>query len=249
MNHLDIIDLLSLNKPFLFARYNDGELIAITNWDFIFNCPADKSIGNIDGHLYFREMGETLKYAIECDENVELSIKNKYIFSTKIANYIKRNTESSLLHTIKFNVNTINNEIADYIYTEPQKFMNFLEIINSKNTILIGPKYLEMFQPLKIKHHIIIPLLNCFLVKERIMEEIIQQMNNHTECIFIFSASMTTNYIIEKMKYKALDKHTMIDIGSAFDNFISKDRLSEINRRIYVPDYIKNNYPVNYWIE
>ena len=53
--------LLKENKPFMLARYNDGEFIAITQWDFIRNCSTDKIHGNIDGHKYFPEMGTVLR--------------------------------------------------------------------------------------------------------------------------------------------------------------------------------------------
>ena len=41
----------------------------------------------------------------------------------------------------------------------------------------------------------------------------------------------------------------MIDIGSAFDNFLSKETFPQITRRIYNPTFIKENYPSNYWIK
>ena len=41
----------------------------------------------------------------------------------------------------------------------------------------------------------------------------------------------------------------MIDCGSVFDNFFSKETYPQINRRIYKPEFIKENYPSNYWIE
>ena len=40
----------------------------------------------------------------------------------------------------------------------------------------------------------------------------------------------------------------MIDVGSAFDNFLSKESFNQIKRRVYNPVFIKNNYPQNFWI-
>ena len=42
---------------------------------------------------------------------------------------------------------------------------------------------------------------------------------------------------------RSLDKHTMIDIGSGFDNFLSKKLFPKINRRFYMPEFIKEHYP------
>jgi hypothetical protein len=233
----NIYDLLQIDKPFLFARYNDGEYIAITQWDYIFKCNAHESPGNCDQHLYYPEMGKVLKEAIESDENKELALNYKYIFQSKLENYILKytnnfNLDTSSLNNIIFKVPTILNDLTDYVYTEPHKIIDIINIFNNKNTILIGPKYLECFSPLKVKHHIIIPLINCFLDKDNIIKSIQVEMNKYPSCCFIFCASMTTNYIIEKMKHFAIDKHYMIDCGSIFDNFLSKTRFPQIVRRI-----------------
>ena len=56
------------------------------------------------------------------------------------------------------------------------------------------------------------------------MNQIETEINNTNETtIFLFAAGLTTNYIIEKLKFKTIDKHFMIDIGSSFDNFLSKE--------------------------
>ena len=56
------------------------------------------------------------------------------------------------------------------------------------------------------------------------MKDIENTMNEYETknegCIFLFSASMTTNYIIDKLFERSLDKHTMIDIGSGFEKLM-----------------------------
>lgn len=252
-----ILENIKNNVPFLLARYNDGEFIAITQWDYIYKCHCSKSPGNIDGHKYDRELGDVLRQAILSAENVKLSMENKYLFQSKLSNYKNMHgnvfkLDVSSLNNIKFNVNTITDDFTDYIYANPSKFIDCINLLNNKHIILVGPEYLKHIKFLNVKNHIIIPQINCFSSKDKIIGNIVAEINKDTEYKhkhFIFCASMTTNYIIEKLKHLALDKHTMIDMGSCFDNFISSSKVPSINRRIYNPAYIKENYPSNYWIE
>ena len=117
---------------------------------------------------------------------------------------------------------------------------------------MIGPEYLKKFTPLNVNKYISIPLKNCFLDKDRIIKEIkdiiVTYNKNNKNGIFLFCASMCTNYIIDQLFELTLNKHTMLDIGSAFDNFLSKETFPQITRRNYDPTFIKANYPSNYWI-
>ena len=160
------------------------------------------------------------------------------------------NLNISSLNTISFKVTTIQSDFTDLVYLNPLKFINFINIINKKHIIFIGPSYIKNLSFINIKKTIIIPLKNCFTKVEEIQKKIIDEINsdNISKC-FLFSAGLTTNYIIEKIKNKALNKHFMIDIGSAFDNFLSKETFPQITRRIYNPTFIKENYPSNYWIK
>ena len=143
--------------------------------------------------------------------------------------------------------------INHYIYSTPLYLVEFINILNMKNTIVIGPEYLKKFKPLSVKKYITIPLKNCFLENKNIILDVENTMNiyeNKNEgCIFLFSASMATNYMIDKLFERSLDKHTLIDIGSLFDQFFSKKILPYLARRRYDPDFIKQYFPCNYWIE
>ena len=93
-------------------------------------------------------------------------------------------------------------------------------------------------------------MTNCFSQVENIQNQVENEiiMSNET-IVFLFAAGLTTNFIIEKLKSKTIDKHFMLDIGSAFDNFFSKESFPLIRRRLYDPKFIKNNYPENFWIK
>ena len=261
---------------FSFVRYNDGEIISLMNYDFINNAFDVFNHTNCDGHNYFNEMNKGLYDAVTSVKNKEYSENGKYIFqiSIDVLIYIFTNKIESngwtytpihseaftlnKLHELKQNIKVkINNcynhgeVLNNRIYAENDNtFIKFIDIINKKKVILIGPEYLKEFKPLIINQHIIIPLKNCFLDKDRIIQEINHIIDNNDKgCIFLFCASMATNYIIDKLFEKTLNKHTMIDIGSSFDNFLSKEKFPFICRRVYNPEFIKQNYPSNYWIE
>ncbi len=237
------------NEPFSIARYNDGEFISISGWDFIFNIPANKSPGNIDGHKYPDKLNDCLRTAISCDENVELSKQKKYIFQTKLEFYKSRHSNHPSFQKINFKVDTITDDFSNFVYNFPDLWIDFINEINNYKIVFIGPEYCKKISFLKVKIFITIPLTNCFSQVENILNQIETEINNTNETtIFLFAAGLTTNYIIEKLKFKTIDKHFMIDIGSSFDNFLSKESFPLIRRRVYDPIFIKNNYPENFWI-
>jgi len=272
----DFLDKLQNDEHFSFVRYNDGELISAMEYDFIFNTHIKNDtdhIPNCDKHQYFKEMNKGLQEALTNEENIMYCEQHKYIFQIQIDSmiYIIENKHEQFtgnnitlkeyaltrlkelkdIIRVKRNKCEGHGELINYdIYTNTKNVVKFIDILNTKNIILIGPEYLTKFQLLNVKKYIFIPMHNCFLEKDRIMEEIQNTMNEFENigqsCVFLFSASMATNYIIDKIFKRSLDKHTMIDVGSLWDNFMSTE-VTQVARRIYNPEFIKANYPANYW--
>lgn len=232
------------HEPFSLARYNDGEFISISGWDFIYNMSANKSPGNIDGHKYPDKLNNCLRTAISCDENVELSKQKKYIFQSKLDVYRASHHNHPSFQKINFKVHTIMNDFSNFVYEFPNLMIEFINEINNYKIVFIGPEYCKNISFLKIKKFISIPLTNCFSQVENIQNQVENEIIKSNETIvFLFAAGLTTNFIIEKLKSKTIDKHFMIDIGSAFDNFLSKESFPEIRRRLYDPSFIKKHYP------
>ncbi len=269
-----MLNNIDSDKHFSYVRFQDGELIALIGYDWITDIEAiENKVGNIDGHLYFDEMCTALRESICSDKNVIYSNKNKYVFRISCEDQIfiinkcpsysdkfwknKKKSKNDILKMLNDLASNIKVKISGdilntNIYQSPHIFIKFVDIVNKKNIVFIGPEYCKNLTFLNIKKHIIIPRTNCFLEKDNIMKEIICTMQEYEKknqgCIFLFAASMTTNYIIDKLFERSLDKHTMIDVGSAFDNFLSKESFNQIKRRVYNPVFIKNNYPQNFWI-
>lgn len=268
----DMINNIEKNEHFSFVRYNDGELISVMEYDFIFHTNIvdnNNHYPNCDGHHYFKEMNKGLQQALFSMDNNVYSKQSKYIFqvfidemmfiinSKKETNYeytINKLEELKKLIKVEINKNnSLTYFFSHYIYdiNYVPLIVKFVNILNTKNIILIGPEYLNKFTLLNVQKHIITPMYDCFLEKDRLIKEIENTMDdfeNNKSYVFLFSASMTTNYIIDKLFKKSLDKHTMIDVGSLWDNFMSIT-INPVARRIYNPEFIKNNYPSNYWHE
>lgn len=239
-----LITKLKNNEPFSIARYNDGEFISISGWDFIYNTPANKSPGNKDGHKYPDKLNDCLRTAISCDENVELSKQKKYIFQSKLELYKFCHNNHPSFQKINFKVDTITNDFSNFVYDFPDLWIDFVNHINNYKIVFIGPQYCKNISFIKIKNFITIPLTNCFSQVEKIQNQVENEIIKSNEpAVFLFAAGLTTNFIIEKLKLKTIDKHFMIDIGSAFDNFLSKESFPEIRRRLYNPPFIKKYYP------
>ena len=275
ISNKDFLDKLQNDEHFSFVRYNDGELISVMEYDFIHNIHIKNDTGhlpNCDLHQYFKEMNKGLQEALTNEENIMYCEQHKYIFQISIDSmiYIMENKRDHITDnniTLKYTLTRLN-ELKDIIkvkrnkweghgelincdmYTNPINVVKFIDILNTKNIILIGPEYLTKFQLLNVKKYILIPMHNCFLEKDRIMKEIEDSMNEfeniEQSCVFLFSASMATNYMIDKLFKRSLDKHTMIDVGSLWDNFMST-KVTQVARRTYNPEFIKANYPANYW--
>jgi hypothetical protein len=245
----NLISKFKKNEPFLFARYNDGEYISICGWDFITNTPLENNKGNIDGHKYPEKLNECLRYAISCDENIKLSKQEKYIFQSKLS-YYKDKHKHEILNTIKFKVDTTENDFSNMVYEFPDLWIEFINVINNNfKVVFVGPEYCKNISFLNINNLIVVPNRNCFSQVVNIQNLIdIEIVNAKDNIVFLFAAGLTTNYIIEKFKYKTIDKHFMIDVGSGFDNFLSKEVFPEINRRIYNPQFVNKHYPDSWWI-
>ena len=251
-----LIHKLVNNEYFLFARYTDGECVSICNWDCFSNIAATHSLGNCDGHRYPQILNDCLKNAISCPENIVYSNENKYIFQSKINSFIEHYTKNPKINIecfkkIDFKVKTYVKDFTDLVVSEDKEsnelFKNFINQINKKYIVFIGPDYIIKSKFLNIKKHITIPKNNCFSEIDRIQSEINELLDDNPKC-FLFSAGLSTNFLIEKLKSKAIDKHFMIDVGSVFDNFLSKNQVPEIYRRFYCPSNMKERFP-EYWLE
>jgi hypothetical protein len=208
------------NEHFKYSRFNDGELIAI-----IGNTP-NKS--NCDGHQYFNEMSIELKNSLLNYKFTDDYFLESYKYWYDILPHIK-----NILEELK----RVNNDLFfiddDFIRmeheTNPNNFIKLLNLLKSKKIVIIGPAYLKNLNKIISFDFIEVPLKNCYLEKNRIISDIINKNNNSENNIYLFSASMATNVIIDY--FKDDKKNTYIDWGSVWDTFFISPQFSFIRKR------------------
>lgn len=215
------INLIDKGIHFKYSRFNDGELIAIIG--------QTPNSSNCDGHIYFTEMSIELKNAL-----INYSTNDKYYF---LESYI-------YWYNILPNINKIINHLKDvnsnlkFIEDDfirishensPEKFIQLMKLIMSKNVVIVGPDYLsKLLRFFKFKH-IVVPIKNCYLSKNSIIKEINELNQISDNNIYLFSASMATNVIIDH--YKHDNNNTYIDWGSTWDTFYVSSEYSHIHKR------------------
>jgi len=103
-------------------------------------------------------------------------------------------------------------------------FNKFLSACDGKNIVLVAPNYIgELNKFIKtIRKHIVIPSVNCWLSKDKILKEINDYLKdkdkNH---VVLFSASMMSNVLIDNL-YKKYEVHSFLNMGSVFDPFLKR---------------------------
>lgn len=246
---------------FSYSRFQDGELIAVIQYDWWhhIDLKKDKISKNCDNHIYFTPLSNDLYQILT--NNIYISYtKDKYIFRVAhkwFINTLSNNPKNKIaidrLKQLDTNMSINITETFDWfniIYQNSNLFINFIDILNKKNIILVGPAYLKSFHSLNVQKFVEIPFNNCYLKKNKIILQLNNILNeydqNNQNAIILFCASMLTNCIIDSLFERTIDKHTMLDIGSSFDVFFinNKDIIKRsVFREAYKPELIQNLYP------
>lgn len=193
-----ICDKLEKKKPFTFTRFGDGE------WNAIFN----KEGVNGDKHTYFPNMGKKLK------DVVTKKRPSNYIYGLQpLAN---NKMGSKIKNTSDKNIKWYNADcLADA--SIKNKINRYFKAIQNNRLIMVAPSYLKNFE--KYDEFVEVPLKNCWLKKDKIINEIITHLGEkHT--IVSVTASMAANVIIDKLYKLYGNKHTFIDAGSVYDPYV-----------------------------
>ena len=76
--------------------------------------------------------------------------------------------------------------------------------------------------PIKYRDFIEVPVVDCYLEKENIKNEIKRLTEKYDRPVFGLSASMATNVIVDELFEEIGDKCWMIDFGSIWEPYIGK---------------------------
>jgi hypothetical protein len=196
LTYAKIIDDLKSHKAFKFSRFGDGE------WNCIFN----KKGTNCDGHQYFPSLGESLRRIILSEPNYTVGIQPlsmSYERTEQIKEFCKG-----------LNINWVNSDILHNASIDGQ-LDKFIEAIQGRYVIIVGPPHLASFFETNVVH-IVIPSKDCWLVYEEIRQQIEFHIDGVNNAVVLLAASMMSEVIIDDF---ADHHHTFIDIGSVLDPY------------------------------
>ena len=213
-------DMIKNNEHFRYSRFNDGELIAIIG--------KTPHRCNCDGHKYFPEMSVELRQVL---------LNYKYSEDYVLESFDDWHNQLSHVKNILNELKSVNPELCflhtDFIRIaheqEIEKYILLLEELKNKNLVIVGPDYLSELKRFFTFTHIKIPIKNCYLVKNDIINQI-QDINAGSDNnYYLFSASMPTKIIIDA--FKTDNKNTYLDWGSVWDTFFVSPEYGFIRKR------------------
>jgi len=213
------LDKIKNNNHFKYSRFNDGELIAII---------GDRpNSSNCDGHQYFPQMGLELK-------NILLNYKYSDDYVLESFDYWYNLPHiKNILHELKLKNNELTFLHTDFIRISheqnPSEFIKLLNILKEKNIVIVGPQYLLKLNKFFKFNFIEVPIKNCYLSKDDIINQMIINNNKSSDNFYLFSSSMPTKIIIDHFKND--NKNTYLDWGSVWDTFFISPEYGFIRKR------------------
>ncbi len=106
--------------------------------------------------------------------------------------------------------------------------------VKNKNNVLIGNRWLREFKEFK-HQYISVPHVNCWLDRPRIYKLACEIAETKKHLVFHICASMMAEVLIDELYNKYGDRHTFIDIGSAYDPYV----IGENGKRRQIRSYHK----------
>ncbi|MBA7636648.1 hypothetical protein ES703_44269 [subsurface metagenome] len=104
-------------------------------------------------------------------------------------------------------------------------FNKFFSACDGKNIILVAPDYMIGLNKFikTITKHIIIPSVNCWLSKDKILKKINEYLKGrNVKHIILFSSSMMSNILIDNLYKEYGEIHSFLNMGSVFDPFLGR---------------------------
>jgi hypothetical protein len=184
---------------FSFARYNDGE------WGLILKKNPNYSVICGRWGEEMSKQGEILKEIVN----------NPVDYYIGISPWVLKNWLDEVLNNSSNHNMMINSHIFHDLGKE--KFLNFLNLLKERNTILVGPEYLSKLD--FFKEHVIIPEEFVWNHIDDILPKLDKVINRYKNPVVVYSASIATNNFIHKLYGEYGNKITQIDIGSTLDPY------------------------------
>lgn len=214
------INKLKNSEHFKYSRFNDGEIIAASG--------VDPNGANCDNHKYFPSMGQELDSILSnytySDDYILEHYRHWYDNNFLVNKYLNHKYQQN--PNLKF---VDDDFIRKTHENEPEKYVDLIESFRDKKVIIVGSEYLTELNKYFNFKYIQIPQRNCYLQKDYIINQIEILNKTYTNIIYLFSASMATNIIIDH--FKEDKNNTYIDWGSVWDTFFVGDKYKFLRKR------------------
>jgi len=215
------MELRNYKADYYINKIKNHEHFSLTRWgDGEWFCATGRQGANCDKHTYFPEMSIGLNNALRDDKGYYKAIWDKN------HGQIKNNLRIIIPHLERINPNidwvnaniweqlAINGEMGDLV--SALESVNFVIVSNANKRSL----------PVKHVDYVEVPVVNCFLEKERIKKDMVAMTEKYDDVVFGMSASMATNVIVDELYPLIGEKCSMIDFGSIWEPFVGNNNRS-----------------------
>lgn len=203
--YYEMLERIKRNEDVRFMRWGDGEWQCLLGWDG----------QNTDGHRYFR----SLRLALH---NVLKNHSDRHIFAMQPKTMRDMGKEVEMyLASHNISIPWQNSDIFHDASTR-DLLKDFWPIIQDRECIVVGKESLLMLQvKLRNMRHIVVPICDAWLDRDRIDEELISMISKSKTLnpVVFISCGPLANPLIYNMPYFEPIKPIILNMGSLFDPY------------------------------
>ncbi len=198
MKYADIVDSLSLRRPFAFARYGDGELL----------CMAGAKGANKDRHRFHGDLGEALQESVR---------KPKDKITYALQGLVRR--DNKLKAVLARHSKVARWADSDVLHQESRhrSIESLFKALVDRKAKLVGPQHLSSLD--FTYAHVLMPDRDCWLQHKTTLLAI--KARHKPGDVWVLCASMSSVVIIYDL-VDELEDVTFLDAGSLFEPYVGR---------------------------
>lgn len=212
----DWVEDIKSGKPISFSRWADGEMCSVIG--------SRVNQKNCDGHTFFPEMGRQLEKIIISRPAYRLGFMdlNRLMYAGRTGPKPAREVLAPFLtkHNL-YNYPWYSAEVFHRAAIK-DKLSLLIPAVNQRNVIIVGPSHLKNLKTVNYKHHVDVPMKDCFLAIETIYKNVVKILDTYKTHNFLvsISASMPSCILVDKLYKSHGTLHSFIDFGAVWDPFV-----------------------------
>jgi hypothetical protein len=197
-----MVSQMNRGEPFSFARYGDGEFNAIFQVR-----PGAK---NCDGHSYFPSMGAELERSLDEPRPYHYGLQRAGVMTSLQEQVEARWGDIPWRDAAAFHYASIFGHLFPVVAA-----------LKQKKVLMVGPRYLKDL-PFVNGGHVVIPEVNCYREKDRILADIRGMLQSRGAQVVAFSASMVSDILIYELYPEYGEAKWLIDFGSVWEPYVGR---------------------------